>query len=127
EAWTAAPDAAGRGGGATLHVNGIDPGFANDVLPLVMTSLSRSIETIRVGEIADYSVYHQGETMRRLFGFGSPMETLPPLLRPGMLAAGWGSVVRPVAAELDAAVDDPLVERHERIAAERDVSLLACE
>ena len=87
-------DAAGREGGATLHVNGIDPGFANDVLPLVMTSLSRRIDHIRVGEIADYSVYHQGETMRRLFGFGQPMDTLPPLLRPGMLAAGWGSVVR---------------------------------
>lgn len=127
EEMIAALDAAGREGGATLHVNGIDPGFANDVLPLVMTSLSRSIETIRVGEIADYSVYHQGETMRRLFGFGSPMETLPPLLRPGMLAAGWGSVVRQIAAALDVALDEPLVERHERIAADRDLSLLACE
>lgn len=118
---------AGRDGGATVHVNGIDPGFANDVLPLVMTSLSRRIETIRVGEIADYSVYHQGETMRRLFGFGSSMETLPPLLRPGMLAAGWGSVVRQIASALDVTLDEPLVERHERLAADRDVSLLACE
>ena len=83
--WVATP-AADRGadvrvvepgrGGASLHVNGIDPGFANDVLPLVMTSLSRRIDHIRVGEIADYSVYHQGETMRRLFGFGQPMDTL---------------------------------------------------
>jgi len=47
--------AAGREGGATLHVNGIDPGFANDVLPLAMTSLARRIDMIRVGEIADYS------------------------------------------------------------------------
>ncbi|KAA0918659.1 diacylglycerol kinase [Dietzia sp. ANT_WB102] len=119
--------AAGREGGATLHVNGIDPGFANDVLPLAMTSLSRRIDHIRVGEIADYSVYHQGETMRRLFGFGGPMGTLPPLLRPGMLAAGWGSVVRQLAAALDVTLDEPLVERHERLPAERDLSLLACE
>lgn len=119
--------AAGREGGATLHVNGIDPGFANDVLPLVMTSLSRRIDLIRVGEIADYSVYHQGETMRRLFGFGQSMETLPPLLRPGMLAAGWGSVVRQIATELDVTLDEPLVERHERLPADRDLSLLACE
>src|SRR3954470_21524189 len=32
---------AGEQGGASLYVNGIDPGFANDVLPLVMTSLSQ--------------------------------------------------------------------------------------
>ena len=119
--------AAGREGGATLHVNGIDPGFANDVLPLAMTSLSRRIDLIRVGEIADYSVYHQGETMRRLFGFGQSMDTLPPLLRPGMLAAGWGSVVRQLAAALDVTLDEPLVERHERLAADSDLSLLACE
>ena len=30
--------AAARAGNASLHVNGIDPGFANDVLPLAMTS-----------------------------------------------------------------------------------------
>lgn len=118
---------AGREGGATLHVNGIDPGFANDVLPLALTSLSRRIDLIRVSEIADYSVYHQGETMRRLFGFGQSMETLPPLLRPGMLAAGWGSVVRQIASALDVTLDEPLVERHERLPADRDLSLLACE
>ena len=33
-------DEAGAKTGASLHVNGIDPGFANDVLPLVLTSLS---------------------------------------------------------------------------------------
>ncbi|USX45505.1 diacylglycerol kinase [Dietzia kunjamensis] len=119
--------AAGREGGATLHVNGIDPGFANDVLPLAMTSLSRRIDHIRVCEIADYSVYHQGETMRRLFGFGASMDTLPPLLRPGMLAAGWGSVVRQIAAALEVTLDEPLVERHERLPADRDLTLLACE
>ena len=90
---------AGREGGATLHVNGIDPGFANDVLPLALTSLARRIDLIRVSEIADCSVYHQGDTMRRLFGFGQFMETPPPLLRPGMLAAGWVSEVRQIAAE----------------------------
>lgn len=120
-------DDSARAGGVTMHVNGIDPGFANDVLPLAMTSLSRRIDLIRVGEIADYSVYHQGETMRRLFGFGQPMETLPPLLRPGMTAAGWGSVVRQIAAALDVTLDEPLVERHERLPADRDLSLLAMD
>src|SRR5699024_8025486 len=90
-------------------------------------SLSRRIDLIRVSEVADYSVYHQGENLRRLFGFGQSMDTLPPLLRPGMLAAGWGSVVSQIAGALDVTLDEPLVERHERVAADRDLSLLACE
>ncbi|MBV9830730.1 MAG: hypothetical protein JOZ82_03985 [Marmoricola sp.] len=33
-------DRAGERTGASLHVNGIDPGWANDVLPLSLSSLS---------------------------------------------------------------------------------------
>jgi len=55
------------------------------------------------------------------------MDSLPPLLRPGMLAAGWGSVVRQLASALEVTLDEPLVERHERLAADRDLSLLAME
>lgn len=61
-----AMDAAGREGGATLYVNGIDPGSADDVLPLVVTRLARRIVQNRVGGIADYSLYRRGATMRRL-------------------------------------------------------------
>ena len=39
---------AGQQGGASLHVNGIDPGWANDVLPLALTSLSQRIDEVRV-------------------------------------------------------------------------------
>ena len=38
--------AAGERGNASLRVNGIDPGFANDVLPLVMTSLSQRVDEV---------------------------------------------------------------------------------
>src|SRR5690606_31295733 len=33
--------------GASLYVNGIDPGFANDVLPLTITSVSQRIDLVR--------------------------------------------------------------------------------
>ena len=58
-------DVAGRQGEAGLHVNGIDPGFANDVLPLVMTWLGQRIDHIKVSEIADYSTYYQPVVMQR--------------------------------------------------------------
>ncbi|WP_205472019.1 diacylglycerol kinase [Nocardioides sp. SYSU D00038] len=112
-------DACARGG-ASMHVNGIDPGFANDVLPLVMTSLSQRIDEVRVMEICDYSTYYQPVVMGDLFGFGKPMDQVGMLWLPGILGAAWGSVVRQIAAGLDITLDEPLTEEVERRPAERD-------
>lgn len=117
---------AGVRGGASLHVNGIDPGFANDVLPLVLTSLSQRIDQVRCMEIADYGTYGQAMTMTELFGFGRPLDETPFLLQPGVLALGWGSVVRQIAVGLGLTLDEPLVERHERLPAEEDVDTVCC-
>jgi hypothetical protein len=94
-------DAAGAATGASLHVNGIDPGFANDVLPLAMTSLSQRIDLVRVSEIADYSTYYQPVVMRDIYGFGTPMENVAMLWQPGILTTAWGPVVRHIAAGLE--------------------------
>lgn len=114
--------AAGRAGGASLHVNGIDPGFANDLLPLSLTSLSRRIDHLRVSEIADYGTYDQPVVMRDIFGFGRPMEDRPFLFEPGILSTAWGPVVRVLAAGLGVMLDEPLVEHVERRPAARDLS-----
>ena len=113
--------AAGVAGGASLHVNGIDPGFANDVLPLVTTSLSQRIDEVRCLEIADYSTYYQPVVMRDIFGFGGPLDDVPMLFQPGILSMAWGSVVRQIAAGLDLTLDEPLVEEVERVAWDRDL------
>ena len=110
-------------GQRSLHVNGIDPGFANDVLPLVMTSLSQRIDEVRVMEICDYSTYYQPVVMGDMFGFGRPMDYEPFLWQPGILTMAWGSVVRQIAAGLDIVLDEPLTEEVERRAAERDTDV----
>ncbi|MGV9481616.1 NAD(P)H-dependent amine dehydrogenase family protein [Gordonia aichiensis] len=120
-------EAAAHSGGATLHVNGIDPGFANDVLPLSMTSLAQRIDEVRCMEIADYSTYYQPVVMRDLFGFGQPLDYTPVLLTPGVLGMAWGSVVRQLAAGLGITLDEPLVERVERVAADRDYSTVSVD
>jgi hypothetical protein len=112
---------AGVRGGASLHVNGIDPGFANDVLPLVLTSVCQRIDEVRFCEIADYATYYQPVVMRDIFGFGKPMDEVPMLFQPGILSLAWGSVVRQIAAALEVTLDEPLVERVERVPAERDI------
>ena len=105
---------AGRRGNASLHVNGIDPGFANDVLPLSLTSLSQRIDEVRVMEIADYSTYYQPVVMQDIFGFGKPLDHKPMLWEPGILSMAWGSVVRQIAAGLDITLDEPLTEEVDR-------------
>jgi 2,4-diaminopentanoate dehydrogenase len=107
-------------GGASMHINGIDPGFANDVLPLAMTSLSQRIDEIRVMEIADYSTYYQPVVMGELFGFGRPIDEVAMLWQPGILAMAWGSVVRQIAAALDITLDEPLTEEVDRRPADMD-------
>ncbi|WP_043450646.1 NAD(P)H-dependent amine dehydrogenase family protein [Jongsikchunia kroppenstedtii] len=119
--------AAGEKGGASLHVNGIDPGFANDVLPLAMTSLSQRIDEVRCFEIADYATYYQPVVMREIFGFGQPMDDLKMLWQPGVLSLAWGSVVRQIAAGLGITLDEPLLEKVERRPAERDVSTVSVD
>ena len=111
---------AGERTGASLHVNGIDPGFANDVLPLVLTSLSQRIDEVRVMEICDYSTYYQPVVMNDLFGFGKPMDQPGFLFAPGILSMAWGSVVRQIAAGLGVTLDEPLTEQVDRRPAEVD-------
>ena len=120
-------DEAGRQGNASLHVNGIDPGFANDVLPLVLTSLSQRIDHIKVSEIADYSTYYQPVVMRDLFGFGRPMDFNALLWEPGILTTAWGPVVRVIAAGLGVTLDEPLVEEVERRPAPRSVETVSVD
>ena len=118
---------AGRTTGASLHVNGIDPGWANDILPLQFTSLSQRIDLVRVLEIADYSTYYQPMTMRDMFGFGQPVDAEVILWQPGILSMAWGPVVRQIAAGLGVTLDEPLVEIVDRRPAETDVSTVSVE
>ena len=115
-------DVAGDKTGASLHVNGIDPGWANDVLPLALTSLSQRIDLVRVSEIADYSTYYQPVVVQDIYGFGKPMDHVAMLWQPGILTTAWGPVVRQIAAGLDLELDAELEEIVEREPADRDLS-----
>lgn len=126
EIWQRIEDA-GRVGNASLHVNGIDPGWANDVLPLQLTSLSQRIDELRVMEIADYSTYYQPVVMRDLFGFGQPLEAEPLMWQPGILSMAWGPVVHQLAAGLGVVLDPELRETVDRRPAERRVETVSVD
>jgi 2,4-diaminopentanoate dehydrogenase len=102
--------------GVSLWVNGIDPGFANDWLPLTLTSISERIDEVRCMEILNYNTYDQPMVLFDIMGFGRPLDATPMILAPGVLTMAWGSVVRQLARGLDVALDE-IVEWHERVPA----------
>ncbi|HKS48747.1 MAG TPA: diacylglycerol kinase [Amycolatopsis sp.] len=103
-------------GGASLWVNGVDPGFANDWLPLVLSGVCERIDQVRCLEILDYSTYDNRKVLFDIMGFGKPVGETPMLLQPGVLSLAWGSVVRQLAAGLDVELDG-VEESYERLEA----------
>jgi len=107
-------EAAAVAGGVSLFVNGVDPGFANDALPLVLSGVCERIEELRVAEVLNYATYNQPMVIFDIMGFGRPIDDVPMILQPGVMTMAWGSVVRQLAAGLDVELDS-LDEWYERL------------
>ncbi|HET9876746.1 MAG TPA: diacylglycerol kinase [Mycobacterium sp.] len=113
---------AARIGESSLYVNGIDPGFANDLLPLALAGTCQQIEQVRCMEIVDYATYDSAVVMFDVMGFGKPIDEIPMLLQPGVLSMAWGSVVRQLAAGLGISLDE-VVEVYQREPAPEDFDI----
>lgn len=98
-------DAACRDAGVSCFTSGIDPGLANDLLPLVATMGSERIDAIRVIEILNYATYDQPQVLFETMGFAQPLDHTPILLVPGVLTLAWGGVVHAIAAGLGVEVE----------------------
>ena len=108
-------------GGGRLFVSGIDPGWGNDVLPLLVSAVAGTIEQVRSVELFDYSTYDQPDAVRYSVGMGQPMEEIPVMVAPGIPTMIWGGQLRMVARGLGVELDD-IVETVERRALEHDVT-----
>ncbi len=115
-------ESACRDGESSCFTSGIDPGFANDLLPLVLTGTCEYVESVRVMEIVNYNTYAQPQVLFETMGFGQALDATPLLLVPGVLSFAWGGVLRAIAAGLDVELDD-MRESHERLPAPEDIAL----
>ncbi|MGV0745172.1 NAD(P)H-dependent amine dehydrogenase family protein [Mycolicibacterium sp. XJ870] len=115
---------AAQQGKSSLFVNGIDPGFANDLLPLALAGTCQSIEQLRCMEIINYDTYDSATVMFDVMGFGKSLDETPMLLQPGVLSLAWGSVVRQLAAGLGIELDE-VTEEHTRVPAPEDFEIAA--
>jgi 4-hydroxy-tetrahydrodipicolinate reductase len=109
-------EAACAEGGTSCFTSGIDPGFANDLVPLTLSGFMSRVDSVRVAEILNYDTYDQPTVIFDTFGFGKPMDEIPFLLLPGLLTLAWGGAVRLIAEGLGVQLDD-ITETYERVAA----------
>ncbi len=113
--------AAIEAGGGSLFVSGVDPGWGNDVLPLLVSGLGTRVDVIRCQEIFDYSTYEQPDSVRYLVGMGQPMDYDPPMLMASVPTMVWGGQIRLMARALGVELDE-IVETLDRRALETTVS-----
>lgn len=99
-------DACRAGGGTSIFVSGIDPGWAIDLLPLVLSGVAGRIDQIRCREIFNYATYDQPHAVRNLIGFGRSLDETPPMLFPAAIDMIWGAMVRVLADGLGVTLDD---------------------
>lgn len=99
--------------GSSVFISGIDPGWAMDILPVLLSGVVSDIEEIRMQEIFNYSLYDQPQVVREVVGFGGSMESTPRMLEEQALKLVWSPMVEMVAKALDYQLDaiEVLVEK----------------
>ena len=115
---------AAQQGNSSLFITGVDPGFANDLIPFALASTCQRIEQVRCMEIADYATYDGATVMFEVMGFGKPLDEVPILLQPGVLGIAWGTSIRQLAAGLGIEIDK-IEESCEREPAPEDFDVAA--
>ena len=115
-------DAACATGNSSVFVSGIDPGWALDILPLLVSGVSAGIEEIRVQEIFNYALYDAPDVVREVIGFGGPMDQTPLMLLDMALEMVWAPMVRILADALDLELEDIRIQV-ERRALERTIDV----
>jgi len=109
-------------GNSSCFTSGIDPGFANDLVPLTLLGVCERVDRVRVMEVLDYATYEQPTVLFETMGFGKPIDETPLLLLPGVLSLAWGATVGILAAGLGVTLDG-VEEHYEKFAAEHDYDL----
>lgn len=92
-------------GDSSVFVSGIDPGWALDILPALVSGVGAGITEVRVQEFFNYALYDQPEVVREVIGFGGPMDQTPLMLLDFSLAMVWAPMLRVLADYLELELD----------------------
>jgi hypothetical protein len=92
-------------GESSVFVSGIDPGWALDILPILVSGVSAGIDEIRIQEIFNYALYDAPDVVRNVIGFGRSMDETPLMLLDIALEMVWAPMVRIIAEALEVELD----------------------
>lgn len=94
-------------GGASFHGTGIEPGWASEVLPLAVSGLLRSVDSLLVQEIIDYASYDNRFMLFDVMGFGHAPDSSDYFAAdPAVLGSVFQAPILLVADALAATVED---------------------
>jgi hypothetical protein len=101
-------------GNSSCFVSGIDPGWAQDVLPVLLSGVSSDITEIRCQELFNYAYYDAPDAVRQLCGFGLTLDRPPPMVAPGAPTIVWGPMLHTMAEAFGLELTE-IVEVEERL------------
>jgi len=117
-------EAACAEGGSSFHGTGIQPGWAAEVLPLVISGILHEVDSILVQELMDYSTYGRSQEMFDVMGFGRAPDAPVPMADPRLLKGLFKASLMLVADGLGAEIED-YVARREVAVADRTIEVKA--
>lgn len=91
-------------GGTSVHSTGSSPGFISEEVPLVLTSIQRQLNALRIDEYADLSQRNSPEMLFGLMGFGRPIAPFEQF-RADYLCSSFGPSLRLVADAIGLPLD----------------------
>ncbi|MFD0682983.1 NAD(P)H-dependent amine dehydrogenase family protein [Actinomadura fibrosa] len=105
-------------GGATVHGSGFNGGFMADVMPLVLSRLSRRITHVYARQCLDFARHPSWRMVHRMIGFGKAEEEFLRSLRPSRTAmrALFSESLHLIAAGLRVDLDEIDVDVDHRLA-----------
>lgn len=113
-------EAAAAAGGSSIFASGIEPGFLCDLLPIVISSASRTVSKVHCYEIALYDDYGVKEIMIDALGFSLPLDAEPWIMLPGAIAGEFGAQVNFIADGLGVELEE-IREFYDRRPAEQPI------
>jgi len=116
-AWRERVEAACRESGASIHSTGSSPGFITEAIPLVLTSIQRSLRSLTIDESADLSQRNSPDLLFNVMGFGRPPATFDER-RISHIRESFGPSLQLVAQALSLPLDS--VEAHGETAVARN-------
>lgn len=94
-----------RRGGTSIHSTGSSPGFISEAIPIVLTSISRRVDSVVIDEFADVSSRNSPELLFDVMGFGKAPERFD-TRRWAHGATAFGPSLSVVADALGAPLDE---------------------